>query len=225
MNLRELFHFTQLRGAPNGHFAYRRIALKAYEIAKDVYPAFAPFMRCEKYPSSRDRAGGARGVNGMACADRTAAHAGPWQTRFPRNRITAAKISESVSDARLRRNHDGEMRSETTSRCRCHSPKPSPDNLAPAPIARPRSPVARLRPAAARLRPHTNLRYNPPGWCHNHRHSGVTRLRENRRAAVAAIGHQHRKQFFVCQLFGHLERDVPLRSMRPQEARQRSHSA
>jgi len=52
MNLRELFHFTQLRGAPNGHFAYRRIALKAYEIAKDVYPAFAPFMRCEKYPSS-----------------------------------------------------------------------------------------------------------------------------------------------------------------------------
>jgi len=52
MNLRELFHFTQLRGAPNGHFAYRRIALKAYEIAKDVYPVFAPFMRCEKYPSS-----------------------------------------------------------------------------------------------------------------------------------------------------------------------------
>ena len=54
MNLRELFHFTQLRGAPNGHFAYRRIALKAYEIAKEVYPAFAPFMRCEKYPSSSE---------------------------------------------------------------------------------------------------------------------------------------------------------------------------
>jgi thymidylate synthase ThyX len=54
MNLRELFHFTQLRGAPNGHFAYRRIALKAYEIAKDVYPAFAPFMRCEKYPSASE---------------------------------------------------------------------------------------------------------------------------------------------------------------------------
>jgi hypothetical protein len=52
MNLRELFHFTQLRGAPNGHFAYRRIALKAYEIAKEVYPAFTPFMRCEKYPTS-----------------------------------------------------------------------------------------------------------------------------------------------------------------------------
>jgi thymidylate synthase ThyX len=54
MNLRELFHFTQLRGAPNGHFAYRRIALKAYEIAKDVYPAFAPFMRCEKYPTASE---------------------------------------------------------------------------------------------------------------------------------------------------------------------------
>jgi thymidylate synthase ThyX len=54
MNLRELFHFTHLRGAPNGHFAYRRIALKAYEIAKEVYPAFAPFMRCEKYPSSSE---------------------------------------------------------------------------------------------------------------------------------------------------------------------------
>ena len=54
MNLRELFHFTQLRGGPNGHFAYRRIALKAYEIAQAVYPAFAPFMRCEKYPSAHE---------------------------------------------------------------------------------------------------------------------------------------------------------------------------
>ena len=54
LNLRELFHFTQLRGAPNGHFAYRRIAIKAYEIAKEMYPAFAPFMRCETYPSSAE---------------------------------------------------------------------------------------------------------------------------------------------------------------------------
>ena len=28
LNLRESFHFTQLRGGPNGHFAYRRIAMK-----------------------------------------------------------------------------------------------------------------------------------------------------------------------------------------------------
>jgi hypothetical protein len=50
LNLRELFHFAHLRGAPNGHFAYRRIAIKTYEIAKEKYPAFAPFMRCETYP-------------------------------------------------------------------------------------------------------------------------------------------------------------------------------
>jgi thymidylate synthase ThyX len=54
MNLRELFHFTQLRGGPTGHFAYRRIAIKMYEIARHVYPAFAPFMRCDQYPSSSD---------------------------------------------------------------------------------------------------------------------------------------------------------------------------
>jgi thymidylate synthase ThyX len=52
MNLRELFHFTQLRGGPNGHFAYRRLAMKVYEIARQIYPAFAPFMRCDKYPSA-----------------------------------------------------------------------------------------------------------------------------------------------------------------------------
>ncbi|NTU65026.1 MAG: FAD-dependent thymidylate synthase, partial [Chloroflexi bacterium] len=54
LNLRELFHFAQLRGAPNGHFAYRRIAIKAYEIAKEMYPAFAPFMRCDTYPASAE---------------------------------------------------------------------------------------------------------------------------------------------------------------------------
>jgi thymidylate synthase ThyX len=54
LNLRELFHFAHLRGAPNGHFAYRRVALKAYEIAREVYPAFAPFMRCETYPASAE---------------------------------------------------------------------------------------------------------------------------------------------------------------------------
>jgi thymidylate synthase ThyX len=54
LNLRELFHFAQLRGAPNGHFAYRRIAIKAYEIAKEKYPAFTPFMRCETYPASAE---------------------------------------------------------------------------------------------------------------------------------------------------------------------------
>jgi len=54
MNLRELFHFCELRGGPNGHFSYRRIALKLYEIARQIYPTFAPFMRCDKYPSSAE---------------------------------------------------------------------------------------------------------------------------------------------------------------------------
>jgi thymidylate synthase ThyX len=54
LNLRELFHFAQLRGGPGGHFAYRRIAMKTYEIARQVYPVFAPFMRCDNYPSSKE---------------------------------------------------------------------------------------------------------------------------------------------------------------------------
>ena len=54
MNLRELFHFCELRGGPNGHFSYRRIALKLYEIARQIYPAFAPFMRCDTYPASAE---------------------------------------------------------------------------------------------------------------------------------------------------------------------------
>ncbi len=52
MNLRELFHFCELRGGPNGHFSYRRIAVRLYEIARQIYPAFAPFMRCDKYPAA-----------------------------------------------------------------------------------------------------------------------------------------------------------------------------
>jgi thymidylate synthase ThyX len=52
VNLRELFHFSRLRGAPNGHFSYRRIAVRLYEIIRNVYPVFARHMRCETYPSS-----------------------------------------------------------------------------------------------------------------------------------------------------------------------------
>jgi len=53
MNLRELFHFARLRGGPTGHFAYRRIAIRAFEILREAHPAFAPYMRCEKYPPSQ----------------------------------------------------------------------------------------------------------------------------------------------------------------------------
>ncbi|HEY4690446.1 MAG TPA: FAD-dependent thymidylate synthase [Anaerolineae bacterium] len=54
LNLREVFHFCKLRGAPNGHFAYRRIAVRMYEIIRQVHPVFAQYMRCEAYPSSRE---------------------------------------------------------------------------------------------------------------------------------------------------------------------------
>jgi thymidylate synthase ThyX len=52
LNLRELFHFCRLRGAPNGHFSYRRIAARLYEILRETHPAFARHMRCEQYPPS-----------------------------------------------------------------------------------------------------------------------------------------------------------------------------
>ena len=54
MNLREVFHFCQLRGGPTGHFSYRRIAIKLYEIMREVYPTLARFMRCETYPPSSE---------------------------------------------------------------------------------------------------------------------------------------------------------------------------
>ena len=54
LNLREAFHFCRLRGAPNGHFSYRRIAVRMYEILREMHPVFARHMRCENYPSSRE---------------------------------------------------------------------------------------------------------------------------------------------------------------------------
>jgi thymidylate synthase ThyX len=54
LNLREAFHFCRLRGAPNGHFSYRRIAVHMYEILRETHPLFARYMRCENYPSSKE---------------------------------------------------------------------------------------------------------------------------------------------------------------------------
>jgi len=46
-NLRELFHFIQLRSAKQGHFSYRRIAQQVYgEIAR-VHPALARYIRVD----------------------------------------------------------------------------------------------------------------------------------------------------------------------------------
>ncbi len=52
LNLREAFHFCRLRGGPSGHFSYRRIAVRMYEMLRETHPAFARHMRCETYPSS-----------------------------------------------------------------------------------------------------------------------------------------------------------------------------
>jgi hypothetical protein len=54
LNLREAFHFCHLRGAPNGHFSYRRIAVRMYEILRETHPVFARYMLCENYPSSKE---------------------------------------------------------------------------------------------------------------------------------------------------------------------------
>jgi len=51
LNLREAFHFCRLRSAPNAHFSIRRIAIQMFELIREVYPAFARFMRCSDAPS------------------------------------------------------------------------------------------------------------------------------------------------------------------------------
>ena len=49
LNLRELFHFCELRGAANAHFAVRRIAGQMHALAARVHPALARFMRVGEY--------------------------------------------------------------------------------------------------------------------------------------------------------------------------------
>jgi thymidylate synthase ThyX len=46
-NLRELFHFIQLRSAKQGHFSYRRIAQQVYGEIERVHPALARYMRVD----------------------------------------------------------------------------------------------------------------------------------------------------------------------------------
>ena len=52
LNLREAFHFCSLRSASNAHFSMRRIAVRMYELIREIYPTFARFMRCADTPSS-----------------------------------------------------------------------------------------------------------------------------------------------------------------------------
>jgi len=52
LNLREAFHFCQLRSAPNAHFSIRRIAVRMFELISEIYPTLASFMRCATLPSA-----------------------------------------------------------------------------------------------------------------------------------------------------------------------------
>lgn len=44
-NLRELFHFCELRSAPNAHFSIRRTALQIAEAVREVHPALGAFLQ------------------------------------------------------------------------------------------------------------------------------------------------------------------------------------
>jgi thymidylate synthase ThyX len=45
LNLREAFHFCELRAAPNAHFSVRRLALRMAEELKRVHPLLAGYLR------------------------------------------------------------------------------------------------------------------------------------------------------------------------------------
>lgn len=50
MNLREVFHFCELRSAPNAHFAVRRLAIRMHDMICKVHPTVGQFMRWESRP-------------------------------------------------------------------------------------------------------------------------------------------------------------------------------
>lgn len=48
LNLRQLYHFCELRSAANAHFSIRRVALQMAEIVKETHPRLARFLRMPK---------------------------------------------------------------------------------------------------------------------------------------------------------------------------------
>ncbi len=44
LNLRELYHLVGLRSRPEGHFSYRRIALRMFELAKEKHPRLLKYL-------------------------------------------------------------------------------------------------------------------------------------------------------------------------------------
>jgi thymidylate synthase ThyX len=45
LNLREMYHFCELRSRSNAHFSIRRIALRMAEIVRAIHPILGAFMR------------------------------------------------------------------------------------------------------------------------------------------------------------------------------------
>jgi thymidylate synthase ThyX len=48
LNLRQLYHFCELRSAASAHFSIRRVALQMAEIVKETHPRLAHFLRIPK---------------------------------------------------------------------------------------------------------------------------------------------------------------------------------
>jgi thymidylate synthase ThyX len=54
LNLREAFHFCELRGAATAHFSARRTAGQIFEQIASVHPLLAGYMRCRDNPHWRE---------------------------------------------------------------------------------------------------------------------------------------------------------------------------
>jgi len=52
LNLRELYHLISLRARKEGHFSYRRIALRIYELVKEKHPSLLSYLPFTEEPSS-----------------------------------------------------------------------------------------------------------------------------------------------------------------------------
>jgi thymidylate synthase ThyX len=46
-NLREMYHFVQLRSAKQGHASYRQVAQAVYQAVAGVHPLLARYMRVD----------------------------------------------------------------------------------------------------------------------------------------------------------------------------------
>lgn len=45
MNLREVYHFCELRADKNAHFSIRRVALRMAEMIREVHPLLGAYLR------------------------------------------------------------------------------------------------------------------------------------------------------------------------------------